>query len=504
MGKVIKQGIIYTLSIALAITIMVFVNFADRYELTPKKVYKVYLDGKAVGNIKNKQELEDYINQEQTELKLKYGVDKVYVPSGVDIKKCTTYEKKVLSAEEVHNIITEEKPFTLKGYKITINPSEETSTSEKDKSTDNGEKKKIVINVLDKDMFDKAVKSVVKAFVSLEDYNNFKNDTQTEIKDTGKLIEDIYIAQNITEKPAYISTDEEIFTDEKTLTKYLLFGAVKDDKYYTVQEGDTIESISYANKLATAEFLIVNPEFTSETNLLSPGQQVKVGLINPIINVIVEKHEVFDQESRYQTIQEEDPNMALGTEKVVTEGQNGTDRLTAKIKYDNGDTSNVVVVSSESIKPPVDRVVKIGTRSYSGSTTPVVVSGNWGWPTVSPYYVSSPYGYRWGRVHEGIDIAGSGAGSPIFASQAGTVVSSISHWSVGINVVINHGNGYYTTYAHLSSKLVGVGATVQKGQQIGTMGSTGRSTGTHLHFGLFIGGEPYHGGHSADPMQLFR
>ena len=503
MGKVIKQGIIYIFAMALAVGIMLVVNFADRYELNPKSVYKVYLDGKSIGNIKDKKELEDYINQEQSSLKEKYGVSKVYVPTGVDIQKCTTYEKEVLSAEKVHDLITKEKPFTIKGYRITINPSDEVSTSDNDEG-DEAEKKKIVINVLDKKMFDNAVKSVVKSFVSVKDYNNFKNDTQGEIKDTGSLIEDIYIAQNITEKKSYISTDEEIFTDEKTLTKYLLFGTVKDDKYYTVQEGDTIESISYANKLATSEFLIVNPEFTSETNLLSPGQQVKVGLIDPIINVIVEKHEVFDQESRYQTIQEEDSNMDLGTEKVVEEGQNGTDRLTAKIKYDNGDTANVIVVSSESIKPAVDRVVKVGTRSYAGSTTPVVVSGNWGWPTVSPYFISSPYGYRWGRIHQGVDIAGCGSGSPIFASQAGTVVSSIGHWSVGTNVVINHGNGYYTVYEHLSSKLVGVGATVQKGQQIGTMGSTGRSTGTHLHFGLWIGGEPYHGGTCVDPMQLFR
>ena len=107
-------------------------------------------------------------------------------------------------------------------------------------------------------------------------------------------------------------------------------------------------------------------------------------------------------------------------------------------------------------------------------------------------------------MHEGVDIAGCGSGSPIFASNSGTVVSSIGHWSVGINVVINHGNGYYTVYEHLSSKLVSPGATVQKGQQIGTMGSTGHSTGTHLHFSLFVGGEPYHGGRSTDPMQLFQ
>lgn len=503
MGKVIKQGIIYILSFALAAVIMLFVNFADRYELNPKQVYKVYLDGKAIGNINNKKELEDYINEEQSELKTKYGVDKVYVPSGVDIQKCTTYEKELLTAKQVHNKITEEKPFTIKGYKITINPSEEISTSDSEE-IENVEKKKIVINVLNKDMFDKAIKSVVKAFVSPSDYNNFKNDTQSEIKDTGALIEDIYIAQNITEKESFISTDEQIFTDEKTLTKYLMFGKIADDEFYTVKEGDTIESIAYDNKLATSEFLIVNPEFTSENNILSVGQEVKVGLIDPVIDVIVEKHEVFDQESRFKTVTEEDPTLSMGYEKVVQEGQNGTDRLTTKIKYDNGDTANVVVISSEAVVESKDKIVKVGTKQeYSGSYVPSM-SGSWTWPTVTPYYISSPFGYRWGRLHQGTDIAGCGSGSPIFAAQSGVVVSSISHWSVGINVVINHGNGYYTVYEHLSSKFVNPGATVQRGQQIGTMGSTGHSTGTHLHFSLFIGGEPYRGGTCVDPMQLFR
>lgn len=503
MLKNIKMGFIYLFAIVLAVAIMYVVDFADKYELSPKEVYKVYLDGKVIGNIKNKTELENYINEEQKELKEKYSVDKVYVPTGVDIQKCTTYEKEILSAKKVHNIIKEEKPFTIKGYKVTINPTDEVTTSEEE--TTDKKREKIVINVLDKKMFDSAIKTVVKAFVTPEEYNNFKNDTQSEIKETGSLIEDIYIAQNITEKEAFISTDSEIFTDEKTLTKYLMFSELKEDQYYTVQEGDTIETIAYNNKLAPSEFLIVNPEFSSENNLLSPGQQVKVGLINPLVDVIVEKHEVFDQESKYATTTEEDPNMTYGVEKVITEGQNGTDRLTTKIKYDNGDASNVVIVSTETIEPSVSKVVKVGTKQeFGGNYSTVVMSGSYAWPTIAQHYISSPFGYRWGRLHAGIDIAGSGSGSPIFAAGSGTVVSSIADWSVGTNVVINHGNGYYTTYLHLSSKFVKPGATVQKGQQIGTMGSTGRSTGTHLHFGLWIGGEPYHGGVVADPMRLYK
>lgn len=490
MMKVIKTGLFYLCAIALAVGIMFLVDFAGRYKLTPSDVYKVYLDGKVVGNIENKKALEDYINEEQKDLKEEYKVDKVYIPTGVDIQKCITYEKEVLTAKEVHNIIKKNKPFTVKGYKITIKPN-----SEEDKT--------IVINVLDKEIFDKSIRSVLEVFIDSNQLSDFENDTQTEIESTGSLIEDIYIDQDITIKESYIPTDEQIFTDEKTLTKYLLFGHLNDDQYYTVKEGDTIDSIAYDHQLATVEFLIVNPEFSSANNLLSVGQQVKIGLIAPIVDVVVESHTVSDQESQYKTVSEYDDSLYAGVKKVVTEGQNGVDRLTTKLKLVNGETTSVVIVSSEVITPAVDKVVKVGTK-YSGSTTPIVL-GDWAWPTISQYYISSYFGYRWGKLHEAIDIAGSGEGSPIYAAGAGTVIAAKKNApSLGHYVTINHNNGYYTIYAHMRSLNVVEGQTVKKGQQIGTMGHTGFATGTHLHFGVYLNGIPYRGGTPINPLKLYR
>lgn len=493
MIKVIKMGLLYLVSILIAFLIVSVVNFSTKYSIKPKDVYKVYLDGKVVGNINDKQELEDYINEEQKELKEKYEVDKVYIPTGVDIKECTTYEKEVLTAKQVHNLIKEERPFTVKGYKITI------------KAKDN-ESENLVVNVLDKDMFDKAIKAVLNAFVSAEDVTNYQNNTQAEIKDTGSLIEDIYIDQDITIKEGYISADEQIFIDEKTLTKYLLFGEIKEEEYYTVKEGDTIDSIAYDHKLATEEFLIVNPEFTGANNLLSVGQQVKVGLIAPVVDVVVETHNVIDQEHKYETKTKYDSSMAAGLQEVEVEGQNGMDRLTTKIKNVNGETTNVVIVNSEVLTPAVDKVVKVGTKVYSGGyNTTVVATGSWAWPTIAQHYVSSYFGYRWGKVHEAIDIAGSGEGSPIYAAGAGTVIAAKRNaYSLGNYVTINHNNGYYTIYGHMRNLTVSEGQTVKKGQQIGTMGHSGFATGTHLHFGLYKNGIPYRGGIPIDPLSLYR
>lgn len=492
MIKVIKKGIPYVLAIGVACVIMLFVNFANRYQMTPKHVYKVYLDGKSIGNIADKLELEDYINEEQSELKDKYSVDKVYIPEGVSIQSVTTYEKEVLTAKQVHNIIKDKKPFTVKGYKVTI---KKTSDDDEDR----------IIYVLDKKIFEKSMRAVLEAFVSKDDINNYENDTQPEIKSTGSLIEDIYINQGITIKNTYISTDENIFIDEKTLTKYLLFGEIKEDQYYTVQEGDTIESIAYNNKLAVPEFLVVNPEFTSANNLLSVGQQVKVGLISPIVDVVVESHTILDQDSKYETETIYDDSMYAGVQKVESEGQNGVDRLTTKIKTINGETTNVVIVSHETITPSIKKVVRVGTKSNSVNDPIIVSDGSWAWPTISQYFISSYFGYRWGKFHEAVDIAGSGEGSPIFAAGSGNVVKAKRNApSLGNYVVINHNNGYYTIYAHMSSLTVTQGQAVQKGQQVGTMGHTGFATGTHLHFGLYKNGMPYRDGIPLNPLILYK
>lgn len=101
--------------------------------------------------------------------------------------------------------------------------------------------------------------------------------------------------------------------------------------------------------------------------------------------------------------------------------------------------------------------------------------------------VSSPYGPRWGRMHEGIDIAAP-AGRPIRAAKAGMITTAAPEGAYGNLVVIDHGNGETTRYGHMSAFGVTKGQVVTIGQVIGQIGSTGRSTGNHLHFEIRING----------------
>ncbi len=111
--------------------------------------------------------------------------------------------------------------------------------------------------------------------------------------------------------------------------------------------------------------------------------------------------------------------------------------------------------------------------------------GSWRWPANGT--VTSEYGSRWGRLHAGIDIAG-GHGSAITAARGGTVSSTGRMGGYGNLVLVDHGGGIVTAYAHLSSIEVGVGQSVSAGQRIGGMGCTGSCTGTHLHFEVRVNG----------------
>ncbi|MCX8508363.1 MAG: DUF5930 domain-containing protein [Rhodobacteraceae bacterium] len=110
-------------------------------------------------------------------------------------------------------------------------------------------------------------------------------------------------------------------------------------------------------------------------------------------------------------------------------------------------------------------------------------------PVKSSFRFTSPFGRRWGRMHEGIDLAGS-YGAPIYATADGTVVKAGWENGYGQMVEVRHPYGLSTLYGHMSAVKVSVGQKVSRGDQIGAMGNTGHSTGTHLHYEVHVEGEP--------------
>ena len=148
------------------------------------------------------------------------------------------------------------------------------------------------------------------------------------------------------------------------------------------------------------------------------------------------------------------------------------------------DASLRAVISQESARAAAQRA----SRSAGGTVPAARVSGaGMRWPVNGT--VTSEFGARWGRLHAGIDI-GAPNGTPIRAAKAGTVILAGSHGGYGLAVVIDHGGGLTTLYAHQSRLGSSSGQDVEAGEVIGYVGSTGNSTGNHLHFETRVDGSP--------------
>lgn len=496
---------IMSISVTILLSIVVFfMGVRTKVEGTPKSLYQVYLNGENIGLLENKQELLDLIDKEQTEIKNKYKVDKVYPPSGLDIQEIVTFDDTISTANIVYEKIKDKEPFTISGYQVTINYKDNKSTKN-EQETDTEEKKEpVVMNVLKKSDFEEGFYNTIAAFVGSDTLEKYKNDTQIEITDTGSNIENVYWNEDIKIKENYLSTEDYIYTNSSDISKYLLFGTLKEESKYKVKDGDSITSVAEANNLNVDEFLVANPEFTSPNVLLTQGQEVNTALINPVVNIVYEEEKIEDVEVPFATEYQDDDTKYRGTNETLQEGENGTTRVTEKIQYINGKIQGLYITNKTELTPTVNKIVKRGTKApeySSGGYEFYEVSftnDTWSWPTITPYVITSRFAYRWGSLHKGIDISGCGYGSPVFAVGDGIVVETGYHSSMGTYVYVQHGNNYFTQYMHLAKYTVSVGQTVARGQQVGTMGNSGFSTGTHLHLGVSIG-YPYQGGKFVNP-----
>lgn len=473
----------------------------------PRQLYKVYLAGKPLGVIESKEELENYIDEKQKELKEKYQVEKVYAPNDLDIVKEITYNETISKVEEVYRKIEEIKgssSFTIDGYKIVIKGIEKENEDGTKTTTED-----LTLYVLDKDIFTSSVNKTITAFVDSNTYAAYLNDTQEELEgnETGTIIESLSIKNNVTIKKDRIPAGDTIYQTEEELSKFLLFGTTKEQETYTVKAGDTIEEISNNNKLSVEEFLIANTEFKTAQDLLYPGQEVKLGLINPQFDLEEVQHVVSRKVKSMETIYKDDENQYVGYERVEQDGQDGLELVTEKIHLVNGEIQDVVTANSIELSPAINKIVVRGTKHYTtsalgpGVTVPVGV-GSWVWPTNTPYTITSYFTWRWGKHHDAIDISGTGYGSPIRAANNGLVVESGYTQTNGNYITIAHQNGYYTMYAHLAARYKQVGNIVMGGDQIGTMGNTGFAQGVHLHFGVYRG-YPFRGGVAVNPLGFY-
>ena len=230
------------------------------------------------------------------------------------------------------------------------------------------------------------------------------------------------------------------------------------------------------------------------------GEKIETGDDgDSMITVVVTEEKTEDEKIDYDREYKADDTLYTGQTRVETEGRAGEKEVRKKIVMENGKTVKEEILEENIVKEPEDEIILTGTRDIGGadgasSGTDEGVSRDTSATysqlrmPVDDVYVSSGFGTRWGRLHRGVDLA-LAQGSPIYAADSGTVYFAGDGGGYGNLVKVDHGNGMQTYYAHCSSLLVTSGQKVSRGERIALTGSTGNSTGPHLHFEVIINGK---------------
>ena len=249
---------------------------------------------------------------------------------------------------------------------------------------------------------------------------------------------------------------------------------------YVAEEGDTVQSVVDTTGVTFDSLAQMNPDLQSLDQEIPAGTELLTGASSAeLLKVKVVQTETETVAIPFSTEKSESDEYDFGKTVTLQEGVDGLEDVTYEITMIDGEVTDRQAVSYNVLQEPVTQITVTGTKLKNGMVAKLG-SGSFVWPVPGYKYVS-----RWmGNGHRGADICAA-YGTPIYASDSGTVIAAGWHYSYGNYVEIDHGNGYKTLYAHMSRILVSQGQAVSKMDQIGEVGSTGNSTGNHCHFEMY-------------------
>ncbi|NBG88103.1 peptidoglycan DD-metalloendopeptidase family protein [Isachenkonia alkalipeptolytica] len=294
-----------------------------------------------------------------------------------------------------------------------------------------------------------------------------------------KEYEEVAFNEEITIEEALVSLGE--IQEEDNALKILQKGT-DEEEVHEVAEGETISEIAKQYGLTSEDIEQANRHL-EDLHMISIGDELNLIVPKPYITVRTVEHVEYTEEIDFETEYNDTDSMYEGDRKITQQGASGEKEISGYVIRENGRKIDMEIEEEKIIAEPVTRIVARGTAERP--TT--VATGSFSSPTRGR--LTSGFGTRWGRMHNGIDVAGP-TGTPVNAADAGQVEFAGYRGSYGNLVIINHENGYQTYYAHLNAINVSSGDRVHKGARIGSMGSTGRSTGPHLHFEVRRNGQP--------------
>ena len=435
-----------------------FANETNKEEFA--KIYHVYVANAYVGSVADEATVAQIVKQKEIEASKQYkqmeldaGSDITVVPEQV----FTVDTNEVQAVKDLQQAIT----VQAKAYSLQVGDT-------------------AVATLKAKEDVEAVIDGLKLQYVTQNQLQKVKNNTDSSLPALQKnetRIVDIELSEEVVTEELLVDPAE--ITSVEQAVQVLQTGAAQQETY-AVKAGDVLGSIANSHSLTIAQLLELNPGLTA-TSVLQIGQQLNVTVEKPFLSVkaVYEKKKV--ETIDFAKIVEEDPTMLKGEKVVKQEGAVGKKEVTYVITEENGVRTERAQTAENVLVEPEDRIVIVGTK-----VIPSIGTGTFAWPAEGGY-ISSQMGNRWGRYHYGIDIARP-SGYTIKASDNGVVKTAGRHSTYGNYIVINHNNGYESLYAHLSKIDVTVGQVVGQGAALGVMGSTGRSTGTHLHFEIHKNG----------------
>ena len=300
------------------------------------------------------------------------------------------------------------------------------------------------------------------------------------------FVEDVEFVQGL------YSDDADKMWEASRLLDVLTNQKKSEALYYTIQNGDTPSEVAAAYDISYSELRALNPNVNF--NVFKVGTKLLVSQEVNFVRVKIIKIVERNESTPFKTEKIESSKLFRGDTRTIRKGVKGTDKVTYLTTYIDGVQVSAEEIDRITLIDPITEKIQVGTKKtgYSGGSYDVVVKGKFVWPVSGLYTITSYYGNRRSGFHTGLDISGASAsGKLVLAAESGTVeLVKFSNRSYGNQVVINHGNGVKTRYAHMldGSISVSVGQRVSRGQPIGRVGNTGNSSGAHLHFEVIVNG----------------
>lgn len=490
-----KIKLVYISSAVLLCLIMVVV-FPMFYEASAATggYYVVVLNGKELGTVSGK----DTVNKAMNDARLRLNAKSdsiIYVDPDLEIYKQDKLfgEKQTQKEleEKIYDVLSKSADVDKKqAYVVNIDDFTVTLASKEDVvklfeaaknkfdtgnqfsvdlvESSSGAFSSITYNIVKADTEAKAVKTVM----SSQDSAETSQTSETAAVQDG--IVGLSFDDNIEIVESYVNSDQiqDLNTAIDLVTK-----DTAENKIYEAKQGDCLSTIATNYDLTVADLLGMNSGLT-ENSVIGIGDQIVVTVPEPEISVVVQEEKTYQENYDADIQYIEDDSMYKGQSVVLSEGSQGYREVHAKITYRNGTETGREILSQTVMTESVAKVVKVGTLVPPTFVKPI--SGG---------TFSSPFGMRWGKMHEGVDWA-CPVGTAVNASCAGKVITAGWVSGYGYCVVIQHSDGKKTRYGHLSKILVSAGQTVDQNEKIALSGNTGDSTGPHLHFEIIVNGTP--------------